>query len=408
MTAEHALGKKIYTFLMDPELNNLFFATDSVNGPGNYSQPEPKTSGSSNYTEASNIDHDLSMPTRELTSFGITNDYYPIVGEPVQDISGIADLVITGELICALGFPHDEQSAIFGMGGDMPQEIPVSRATQMNAPEGSMQNTSDPYRMLGIAAFNLAVGDLSEKIAVIDQLLIEILSADSSITDTELTVLAPNQYLWSETAKDLTAKLVTFVVSHLARENYGTSFVVRKPSTISTTLEPVGKEIERRFGRLILDRLSFVAIVAKPFVIELKESLRNAVLSFIQRAKANGGTFAVDYEPTQKELSAVSKPPQCAVRGVGWNASTKAWVSSWLPQGTNRRICATFSTRKFGFHKALKMAIIQRLRSEILIYRRRKYPLFTGPRLAKRQTTSSQRRSENTDNNNDNWMSWNL
>lgn len=111
-----------------------------------------------------------------------------------------------------------------------------------------------------------------------------------------------------------------------------------------------------------------------PFIFDLKASL---ALKVAQRKRQDIllGWFAVDYEPNREEIESTRKIPQSGVRGVGWNGSTTAWAASWLPALSRRRICATFSTRKYGYHGALKFAMCQRLRAELMTYGRRKFPL---------------------------------
>lgn len=119
-------------------------------------------------------------------------------------------------------------------------------------------------------------------------------------------------------------------------------------------------------------------LVIKPFTTELK-SVIAPVRKETELDNLRDGFFAVNYEPSKSELAELQAKhiiPRCSVRGVGWNSSTRAWVASWLPLNHRRRLCSTFSTRKFGYHEALKRAIAQRLRAELLIYGRRKYPVM--------------------------------
>lgn len=111
-----------------------------------------------------------------------------------------------------------------------------------------------------------------------------------------------------------------------------------------------------------------------PFVHTLKSFLNTEVKERKEQDVARGW-FAPDYEPSKEEIQSVHTVPQSGIRGVGWNGSTRAWVASWLPPNNHKRFCATFSTRKFGYHLALKMAICQRLRAELSVYERRKYPI---------------------------------
>lgn len=125
-----------------------------------------------------------------------------------------------------------------------------------------------------------------------------------------------------------------------------------------------------------MDQLTdLVETVFVDFIRVLKNSLSQAAEDR-KRIDSNRGWFAPDYEPSFDEMDNVKIVPQSGIRGVGWNGSTKAWVASWLPAEDKRRFCATFSARKFGYHQAMKMAICQRLRAELMVYHRRKFPIY--------------------------------
>eukprot|EP01053_Blabericola_migrator_P003168 Blabericola_migrator_1__3167@NODE_1926_length_3552_cov_105_965280_g1232_i0_p2_GENE_NODE_1926_length_3552_cov_105_965280_g1232_i0NODE_1926_length_3552_cov_105_965280_g1232_i0_p2_ORF_typecomplete_len330_score47_36AP2/PF00847_20/0_00045_NODE_1926_length_3552_cov_105_965280_g1232_i025133502 len=200
---------------------------------------------------------------------------------------------------------------------------------------------------------------------VLDSLFLELLAHHDGIRSLELIVLIPNRKLWESATEALALRLLRHI---FALGLYDSD-------------SPVHYDL-------------LASEVYGPFMEDLISKLSDRVSRLLRDLKARG-EFAPDYEPSLDEIERLSGyVPRCDVRGVGWNGSTKAWVASWLPLKSNKRVCATFSTRKYGYHESMKLAICQRVRSELAIYNKRRFPANPLTATLKRPKMKSDQDSE--------------
>eukprot|EP01054_Gregarina_sp_Poly1_P005982 Gregarina_sp_Poly_1__5981@NODE_314_length_9596_cov_167_192570_g269_i0_p3_GENE_NODE_314_length_9596_cov_167_192570_g269_i0NODE_314_length_9596_cov_167_192570_g269_i0_p3_ORF_typecomplete_len380_score64_26AP2/PF00847_20/0_00056AP2/PF00847_20/2_8e03_NODE_314_length_9596_cov_167_192570_g269_i056446783 len=277
------------------------------------------------------------------------NTIINVVGNVVPDQERYAFYACPGDVYFTVGFNSEDMARFW-------EEVAIRHQFDM-----------------ALAAEEVCMEDLLTTPIVMHNLLVEVLCQHQAFGSLELTTLVPSQVFWEAAVANLARRLFHYTISAMNHTVEG------RPK-----FEGAGR-VDTQIGQhetIALDYFRLAHLVYNPLVSELKESLAEPVAQLSAQQK-DRDEFAVDYEPTKQEIESLQRVPHCDVRGVGWNGSTKAWVASWLPLQSHKRICATFSTRKFGYHQAMKLAICQRVRSELLIYGRRRYPSnLVGPFVA--------------------------